>query len=414
LGWKLFVQPSRRVQLVSMEVTPPGGRLYWRGWRGLWIAKAKEASDDLETGVTTRKWEADTLVVAFLRGTFDPDRFIVAATELYNEQVVRNEQTGGRRHYVRHLYGSAGKTAHAEMNSIELKSPTSYTDIQGCMQHRLLFWSFSDLGPELPSPGEAFKNLALCADAQSLVDEARHWKDSEEWYKSRGIPWRRGWLLYGRPGTGKTALARAVAEDLDLPVFVFDLASMHNDELQVNWTNMLASVPCLSLIEDVDAVFNKRQNVSGRDRQALTFDCLLNCLDGIERADGLLVIITTNRIERIDPALGVSDGNNGSTRPGRIDRVIELCELDEAGRRQIAHRILCDWPEEIAGTVIEGVGDTGAQFQARCTQRALQLRYRGEDSPANPRAATNGRATVTINRHIRPHNAARIAESIRR
>lgn len=374
LGWMLYVQPQRRVQLVSMEVTHPGGRLYWKGWRALWVGKSKQSSDDGDAGVTSRDWDMETIMLSYPRGMFQADQLVSAATELYNEQVLKKEMAGGRRHYVRHLYGSAGKDG-GEMGSSLVKRPTSYTDFHGCLHHRLLDLSFTELGPPIPKPGEAFNNLALCDEAGSLIEEARHWKASEEWYKSRGIPWRRGWLLYGPPGTGKTALARAVAEDLDLPVYAYDLASMHNSELQAHWTGMLSQVPCMALIEDIDAVFNKRQNVTSRDKQALTFDCLLNCLDGVERSDGLLVIISTNRMERIDSALGIDNGDGCSTRPGRIDRVVELNKLNEAGRRKIASRILEEWPQHWETVIDEGTGDTGAQFQERCTSFALQLRY---------------------------------------
>ena len=114
-------------------------------------------------------------------------------------------------------------------------------------------------------------------------------------------------------------------------------------------------------------MFEGRENKVGGH---LTFDCLLNCLDGVERADGILLVITTNRLDKLDPALGIPTSQI-STRPGRIDRVLELTGLDQAGRRQLCQRILHEWPETWDETVRLGVGETGAQFQERCTQLAL-------------------------------------------
>ena len=289
-------------------------------------------------------------------------------------QVRQYESTGGRRHSIRFIHGTAGNTAMVSLKAKGGSScPASGTDIRACLGHRPLDWDLGDFGPDPNRSTSAIERLALDDESRNLVTEATRWRETEDWHRQRGLPWRRGYLLHGSPGTGKTALARALAEDLDLPVFVFDLATLKNDELLKAWNQMLAEVPCMALMEDLDAVFDGRKNIAVHQGPALTFDCLLNCLDGVQRADGLLVMITTNHLDRIDPAIG-QPGTIGS-RPGRIDRVVSMGMLDDNGRRMLAERILDQWPDWIDDLCHAGRGDTPAQFQERCGRLALKLHY---------------------------------------
>ncbi len=378
LGWMLHVRPTRRVQLVPMEVTPSAGRLWWRG-RGLkraavWVRRGESKDEEMHDGLTCRDWEEKPLTLLFLRGTLDPDALMERAAHRFNAFETRHQAAEGRRHTVRFVHGTAGDRSGNGMK--ELRRPrggTGHTDLRPCLAHRPLGRGFDELGGET-SGGNPYAPLALNAEARGLIAEARDWKAGEQWYRDRGLPWRRGWLLHGRPGTGKTALIRAVAEDLDLPVYAYDLASLKNDELRERWAEMLTEAPCLALLEDVDAVFHGRENMAVKEG-GLTFDCLLNCLDGVQRADGLLIVVTTNHPERLDPALGSPDP--AATRPGRIDRVVELPPLDEDGRFHLARRILADHPDRWADVVGAGAGDTGAQFQERCAAVALRLRFEG-------------------------------------
>ena len=262
VGWKLFVRPRQRVQLVSMEIAPPSGRVYWRGWRPVWVAKSKEQIGDLEEGVQAADYDYQTISITFARGTIDPDKFILDATNFFNEQVRQYESTGGRRHSIRFIHGTAGNTALVSLKGRANSSPTSGTDIRACLGHRPLGWQLSDFGPDPDRMTSAVEKLALDETSLELVDEAKRWRETEDWHRERGLPWRRGYLLHGQPGTGKTALAHALAEDLDLPVFVFDLATLKNDELLKAWNQMLAEVPCMALLEDIDAVFHGRENVA--------------------------------------------------------------------------------------------------------------------------------------------------------
>ena len=375
IGWKLYYRPERRVQLMPMEVNSPAGRLYWRGWRPVWIAQSKETAGEMESGVTADE-ASKSITVIYARGTMDADALVLAATAYYNSQTQVFDATGGRRHSIRYIHGSAGMSIpqlQSQRSRGGATGPTSGSDIRSCFVHRPLGFTFGEIGLDPQQRHHAVQRLALSDEARVLVEEVRRWRETERWHNERQLPWRRGFLLYGQPGTGKTALARAIAEDLDLPIHVFDLASLRNDELQKAWNQMLEEVPCMALMEDIDTVFRGRKNIAVASGPALTFDCLLNCLDGVQRSDGLLTVMTTNHLEAVDPAIG-QPGEIGS-RPGRIDRVIRLGQLDASGRRKIAARVLAGWNEYIDRLCELGQHDTPAQFQERCARVALGLHY---------------------------------------
>ncbi len=333
IGWLLHIPSRRRTQLVAMETVSSGGRIFWCGWKPIWVTREVQSDANIEEGVTSRDWNSNGLRLLFVRGTFDPDQLVFAAAEHFNsrmESLIEGELPGRRRHSVCHVYGTAGQPmAQLKARRSDACSPASAYDTRACRQHRPIGWHESQLGLPSDSGTSAVELLALCEAAQQMVSEARFWKASEDWYRDRTIPWRRGWLLYGPPGTGKNRARPGHRRRSRSPVYVYDLASLTNEEFQSEWGQMLSQVPCMAVFEDVDAVFEGRKNITGRD-QHLTFDCFLNCLDGIERCDGLLTVITTNRIETVDGALGVPDASGYSSRPGRIDRAVYLGPLHDA------------------------------------------------------------------------------------
>jgi hypothetical protein len=87
--------------------------------------------------------------------------------------------------------------------------------------YRLLAHTPDQLGKAPAHSGKALDNLIFPKRVTELIREIELWRKSRDWYRSKGIPWKRGWLLYGPPGTGKTALARAFAEDLNMPIYVY-------------------------------------------------------------------------------------------------------------------------------------------------------------------------------------------------
>lgn len=153
---------------------------------------------------------------------------------------------------------------------------------------------------------------------EGVLEDAKRFLAGADWHVQRGIPWRRGYLLYGPPGTGKTSMVKALAGTLDLDVAIVNLASPKLDDGAL--CRLFAEAPAHSilLMEDVDSAFCQREHNEAGGR--ITFSGLLNAIDGVMSQEGHLLFMTTNHIDRLDPAL---------IRPGRIDVRVETGLVDE-------------------------------------------------------------------------------------
>ena len=215
----------------------------------------------------------------------------------------------------------------------------------------------------------ALQHLALNDCQQQLVAEIDKWGKNIDWFHAHSVPWRRGYMLYGRPGTGKTSFVRAIGMNFGFPIYSIDLAGFANDELKQAWSSIASGGdhPRIILIEDIDSTFDGRTNTTD---SKLTFDALLNCIDGAQQADGILLFITTNHREKVDQALAQDTDDEIGSRPGRIDRIIEFDTLDALGKHKVATRIL-QQPSAIKHVIAQSCTDeTGAQFQERCIRYA--------------------------------------------
>jgi len=153
--------------------------------------------------------------------------------------------------------------------------------------------------------------------SETIVDDVKDFIDSVNWYRDRGIPYRRGYLLHGPPGCGKTSFIFALAGELQYSICVLNLSdrSMSDDRLM----HRLADAPenSIILLEDIDAAFVSREDSSISDAaykgmNRLTFSGLLNAIDGVTSTEGRIIFMTTNYMDRLDPAL---------IRPGRVDSI---------------------------------------------------------------------------------------------
>ncbi|XP_063882200.1 mitochondrial chaperone BCS1-like isoform X1 [Scylla paramamosain] len=152
--------------------------------------------------------------------------------------------------------------------------------------------------------------------AERILTDVQDFMNNPEWYSNRGIPYRRGYLLHGPPGCGKSSFITALAGELQLGICVLNLSERGLTDDRLNHLLALAPENTIILLEDVDSAFTNREETaevkaaySGLNR--LTFSGLLNCLDGVASSEARIVFMTTNYPERLDAAL---------IRPGRVDR----------------------------------------------------------------------------------------------
>jgi len=173
--------------------------------------------------------------------------------------------------------------------------------------------------------------------AEELLADARDFLKSADWYQSVGIPYRRGYLLYGPPGCGKTSFCQALAGALRLDVCMLTLTNKNLNDNGLAASLRDAPANAIVLLEDVDAVFVDRalQSEGGRG-SGVTFSGLLNALDGVASQEGRLFFMTTNHIEKLDPAL---------VRPGRCDLKVEVRRASRVQARKLFSRFFNEAPE---------------------------------------------------------------------
>ena len=138
--------------------------------------------------------------------------------------------------------------------------------------------------------------------------------EREQWFRQHNLPYRRGYLFWGDPGNGKTAAIRIMAAHPQIRAFALDLGDMEerNKDIHHLFQTASANTPALIVLEDLDRAFPK-QGKQQRER-AITFQALLNCLDGVGTRDGVIVVATANDPTCLDAAI--------LKRPGRFDRVV--------------------------------------------------------------------------------------------
>ena len=203
-------------------------------------------------------------------------------------------------------------------------------------------------------------------DKESFVEDIARFRKSKQRYSRLGVPYHRGYLLYGPPGTGKTSLVSAVAAHFALSVYCVNLTEFNDRSLMA----AVSQIPrdSVLLFEDIDCMKGSQSrdegdSGDGQNRQAkentvnaVTLSGLLNVLDGFYAPTGVLFVMTTNQIEKLDDAL---------LRPGRIDYKLYLGQASDHQKAELYRRFFPDASEAEAREFVEASrsAKTMAEYQ---------------------------------------------------
>jgi chaperone BCS1 len=208
-------------------------------------------------------------------------------------------------------------------------------------------------------------------EKEHLMQDLERFRTSRARYRQLGVPYHRGYLLYGPPGTGKTSLVSALGAKFGMCIYVVNLSELNDRSLKAAMNDVPED--SIILFEDIDCMKsgNRRPEVNGWSEKqpslmvtekidpdagfAVTLSGLLNVLDGFHAPENVVYVMTTNKVEALDPAL---------LRPGRIDYRLFMGEAAESQRIELYCRFFPNATEAEARDFAQAHGaETMAEFQ---------------------------------------------------
>ena len=173
----------------------------------------------------------------------------------------------------------------------------------------------------------------LDEEKQEMLEIVQFLKEPKK-FNEMGAKIPKGVLLYGKPGTGKTLIAKAIAGEANVPFismsgseFIEMFAGLGASRVRKLFEKARKVAPCIVFIDEIDAIGSRRANGSGAETENnQTLNQLLVEMDGFDTEETIIVLAATNRPEMLDKAL---------LRPGRFDRQITINVPDKRGREEI-------------------------------------------------------------------------------
>lgn len=250
-----------------------------------------------------------------------------------------------------------------------------------------------------------FEDVAGLEEEKSELIEIVDFLKNPKKFQNMGAKIPKGILLYGKPGTGKTLIAKAIAGEANVPFismsgseFIEMFAGLGASRVRKLFEKAKKISPCIVFIDEIDAIGSRRTSSSGAESENnQTLNQLLVEMDGFESNETIIVLAATNRPEMLDKAL---------LRPGRFDRQITIPAPDLLGREEILKLYVKDKKiaddvniREIAG---DTAGFTGAELSNLLNEAAIIATRNNHDAidKADIEAAVK-KITVGLEKHNR-------------
>jgi chaperone BCS1 len=241
-------------------------------------------------------------------------------------------------------------------------------------------------------------------EKEHLIEDVAQFRRCKRKYQRLGIPYHRGYLFYGPPGTGKTSLVSALAAHFGLSIYTINLTEF-NDRSLMSAINRVPANSVL-LFEDIDCMQGsesrkpaapgaeqdegKAPSKNVPSQNGVTLSGLLNVLDGFYAPTGVLFVMTTNHVAKLDEAL---------LRPGRIDYKLYLGNASDHQKVELYRRFFPETSEAEAWQFVEASrsAETMAEFQGLL----LALEREGHPDfaariPSGPEGAESPKATTEV------------------
>lgn len=274
--------------------------------------------------------DATRLVVTPVEGDLDPER----AGEGINQAVKRALFDHPVRTGERVRVDALGEAGVFRVTEVEPEQPVVVTESTtvDIVDESVVETSASPNSQEHRGVGVTYEDVGGLGDELEQVRELVELPLADpDVFRRLGIDPPKGVLLHGPPGTGKTRIAKAVANEADAsfesvsgPELTSKYKGETEEQLRTVFERARENAPSVIFFDEVDAIAGDREE-SG-DMESRVVAQLLSLMDGLESRGEVVVIGATNRVDAVDPAL---------RRPGRFDREVEVGVPDRQGRREI-------------------------------------------------------------------------------